>query len=237
MLGRFAGSVLLSAKPSGPQGVQHRPSPTWLQLLCAVPGRLDGQPPEDIHEEPAPEDDFLDPDLETNDKEVEAEVKATIGKEYRALLKWREAEPWKKMVKTRTKKNVGNFHMHEKLTSLDEAVDFDDMAGWPVLRGTFMEKDLQHDPILFARRAQDSMDAQMRTEHALRLEGKLVESNTAKKRFEHFVEEDELMEPIMVCFPPPGIVPIEMVCEAEMMPWTISPDPYRLSPTDRKSVV
>eukprot|EP00913_Durusdinium_trenchii_P009705 g9118.t1 len=174
-------------------------------------------------------DDFLDPDLETNDKEVEAEVKATIGKEYRALLKWREAEPWKKMVKTRTKKNVGNFHMHEKLTSLDEAVDFDDMAGWPVLRGTFMEKDLQHDPILFARRAQDAMDAQMRTEHALRLEGKLVESNTAKKRFEHFVEEDELMEPIMVCFPPPGIVPIEMVCEAEMMPWTISPDPYRLS--------
>lgn len=199
-------------------------------VLCPA-DIFDGQPPEDIHEEPAPEDDFLDPDLETNDKEVEAEVKATIGKEYRALLKWREAEPWKKMVKTRTKKNVGNFHMHEKLTSLDEAVDFDDMAGWPVLRGTFMEKDLQHDPILFARRAQDSMDAQMRTEHALRLEGKLVESNTAKKRFEHFVEEDELMEPIMVCFPPPGIVPIEMVCEAEMMPWTISPDPYRLSPT------
>ncbi|CAK9066260.1 Chaperone protein dnaJ 2, partial [Durusdinium trenchii] len=197
-------------------------------VLCPA-DIFDGQPPEDIHEEPAPEDDFLDPDLETNDKEVEAEVKATIGKEYRALLKWREAEPWKKMVKTRTKKNVGNFHMHEKLTSLDEAVDFDDMAGWPVLRGTFMEKDLQHDPILFARRAQDSMDAQMRTEHALRLEGKLVESNTAKKRFEHFVEEDELMEPIMVCFPPPGIVPIEMVCEAEMMPWTISPDPYRLS--------
>lgn len=189
---------------------------------------FDGQPPEDIHEEPEPEDNFLDPDLETKDSTMESEVKATIGREYAALLKWRQAEPWKKMVKTRAKKNVGI--LHEKLTSLDECVDLDAMDGWPVLSGTFMEKD-RSDPILYARRTQDNLDAQSRTEHALRREGKLVESNTAKKRFEHFVEEEELAEPIMVCFPPPGIVPVEIVCEAEMMPWTISPDPYRLTPT------
>lgn len=189
---------------------------------------FDGQPPEDIHEEPPPEDDFLDPDLETKDSTMETEVKATIGKEYAALLKWRQAEPWKKMVKTRATKKVGI--LHEKLTSLDESVDLDGMDGWPVLSGTFMEKD-HPDPIPYARRTQDNLDAQMRTEHVLRREGKLVESNAAKTRFEHFVEEEDLAEPIMVCFPPPGIVPVEILCEAEMMPWTISPDPYRLSPT------
>ena len=69
--------------------------------FCVVcpDGLLDGQPCEersrrtavsrcgqDIHEEPPPEDDFLDPDLETKDKEVEAEVKATVGRSEEVFI-------------------------------------------------------------------------------------------------------------------------------------------------------
>ena len=48
---------------------------------------------------------------------------------------------------------AGHGPMHEKLTSLDEAVDLDDMEGWPVVHGTFLQKDLLN-PIPFARRTQ-----------------------------------------------------------------------------------
>lgn len=113
--------------------------------------------------------------------------------------------------------------------SQDETVDLDDMEGGHVLRGTFMEE--LDDPIPFARRTEDQLDAQSRTEHALRREGKLVETKTANKRFQSFMKESELQQPLMVTFPPPGYVPIEMLAEADMMPWTICPDPMRMSPT------
>ncbi|CAE7200968.1 unnamed protein product, partial [Symbiodinium microadriaticum] len=106
---------------------------------------------------------------------------------------------------------VGPQRLEEKLVSLDETVDLDDMEGWHVLRGTFMEE--LDDPIPFARRTEDQLDAQSRTEHALRREGKLVETKTANKRFQSFMKESELQQPLMVTFPPPGYVPIEMLAE------------------------
>ena len=262
--------------------------------FCVVcpDGLLDGQPCEersrrtavsrcgqDIHEEPPPEDDFLDPDLETKDKEVEAEVKATvgrseevfihvfktgseIGKEYRALLKWREARLRPRILESggralekdgedqdeaerrelfgrfRGSREAGHGPMHEKLTSLDETVDLDDMDGWPVVHGTFLQKGLVN-PIPFARRTQapngvgeplfctvgqhgcpephgTSAAPGAVTRFGLSLsvqEGKLVESNIEKKRFDHFmevqtawglemyVEADDLDAPIMVGMP------------------------------------
>lgn len=190
-----------------------------------------GQPPEDIHvDEEDPEDDFLEPDSGNNDGLVSQKVKSKINKELQLLWKWREAEGWKKMVKVKTNRRaVGPQRLEEKLVSLDETVDLDDMEGWHVLRGTFMEE--LDDPIPFARRTEDQLDAQSRTEHALRREGKLVETKTANKRFQSFMKESELQQPLMVTFPPPGYVPIEMLAEADMMPWTICPDPMRMSPT------
>lgn len=41
---------------------------------------------------------------------------------------------------------------------------------------------------------------------------------------------DRAPMPLMVCFPPPGIVPMELM-DRDFMPWTISPDPHRLMPT------
>ncbi|CAJ1432044.1 unnamed protein product [Effrenium voratum] len=190
---------------------------------------FDGQPPEDIHEEPPPEDDFLDPDNTGKDAVQEQKTRAVMSKEFKQLLKWRENEPWKKLVKQKAKGPDANRNrMEEKLTSLDENVDLDDMEGWQVQRSTVVDDCPEE--IAFARRTQDTQDAQTRTEHALRREGKLVETKSAKKRFDHFLQEEELEEPLMVCFPPPGFVPVEMLCEAELMPWTISPDPFRLSP-------
>jgi len=44
------------------------------------------------------------------------------------------------------------------------------------------------------------------------------------------VDSGEVSVPLFVCFPPPGIVPIEVI-DPNAVIWTISPDPQRLAPT------
>jgi hypothetical protein len=43
-------------------------------------------------------------------------------------------------------------------------------------------------------------------------------------------EGQDVNDPLMVCFPPPGIVPIEIM-ESATVPWTVCPDHLRFAPT------
>eukprot|EP00931_Biecheleriopsis_adriatica_P065882 TRINITY_DN40339_c0_g1_i1.p1 TRINITY_DN40339_c0_g1~~TRINITY_DN40339_c0_g1_i1.p1 ORF type:complete len:1392 (-),score=288.56 TRINITY_DN40339_c0_g1_i1:23-4198(-) len=207
--------------------------------LWVPPREFDGMPEEDMHDEDEPEEDFLD--IEKVEAPVKTRAKPVVSPHLQKLLQWREEEPWRKLLKKKDKAGGANMRLEDKHGPPSEIYSEKTGTGWQVMKRTFRHFQPADISAGFARASTSEGDVQSRTEQYLRRlkektpgrEGSKMSS--MKKPLPVFKEDSEyaetLLEPIMVCFPPPGIVPMEILSEAELMPWTISPDPLRLAPT------
>mmetsp|Transcript_24411 Transcript_24411/g.44230 ORF Transcript_24411/g.44230 Transcript_24411/m.44230 type:complete len:1399 (+) Transcript_24411:64-4260(+) len=204
--------------------------------LWAPPHEIDGLPEEDQHEESEPEEDFLD---EEKVPEVVTRKPKTEGcAELQQLLKWRQDENWRSN-RRRSGEAGEPITLADTLAPLEEQKVEVGNAGvaWKAVQRTFKQTRAK---IAYARVTMDgSSDVQSRTQNyllKLKERNPLLGVGKSVKQFDIYTDKDSASQPVMVCFPPPGVVPLELMSEAELMPWTVSPDPTRLAPTLNSTV-
>eukprot|EP00930_Biecheleria_cincta_P046424 TRINITY_DN3200_c0_g1_i1.p1 TRINITY_DN3200_c0_g1~~TRINITY_DN3200_c0_g1_i1.p1 ORF type:complete len:1379 (-),score=234.47 TRINITY_DN3200_c0_g1_i1:455-4591(-) len=191
----------------------------------APPGEITGMPEQELREDEHVEYDFLDPKMD--EAVVVAKVKPTveISRELRKLRKWQQDQSWKAL-----KREGGGEAVPIALEDVLE--DTSTLSqNWQSLQTKFQQSIKLSQ---FSRKSITDVgqDVTKRTYSYLKFlkEGKRETAATLAQS--QFWQEADLQEPpVMVSFPPPGLVPMQIFAEAGLMPWTISPDPMRLAPT------